>query len=213
MTLTKRWSRQDDFDGEVATVAQRYRLEPALIKAVVAAESSFNPLAHRAESPRPSLPPTPDFPEGGDASFGLMQVLARTARALGYKGTLDGLFHPATSLDLGARLLRDNMNRTSNNVADSISAYNGGFRPSLGFGSPLPSGEYGNQVHVSRVLSHLDYFRAWERQKGGAGLTPATFPAGPVGHPWVDPGAGVVAPVRVTWWERLWQWIRGRYAN
>jgi soluble lytic murein transglycosylase-like protein len=153
-----RWNRERDFDNEVRIASLSTSVPFPLIKAVIAAESAFNPRAIRTEQPRPSLPPTPDFPAGGDASLGLMQLLIRTARGLGYTGTMEGLYDPLTNVGLGARLLRQNLDRAGGRVADAISAYNGGFRPSLGFGSKLPSGQYGNQDYVSRVLGYYDYF-------------------------------------------------------
>lgn len=176
-SLTAWWARQDDYDDVIRAASIRYGVTVPLIKAVIAKESAFNRLAIRAEAPRPSLPPTPDFPAGGDASYGLMQVLVRTARSLGYTGTKEGLWDAETNVMLGTRLLRDNMRRAGASLADSVSAYNGGFRPSLGFGEPLASGQYGNQAYVDAVMRYLDYFREWEARKGGAGVMPDSFRA------------------------------------
>lgn len=203
-----KWARENAFDAQVAQAASTYGVAVPLIKAVIAVESGFNPNAYRAEAPRPSLPPTADFPNGGDASLGLMQLLVRTARTLGYNGPMNGLYDPGINIGLGTRLLRDNLKRTGGNVSDAISAYNGGFRPALGFGSPLSTGLYGNQAHVSKVLAALAYF---EGEGGSAGTSPATFPdagrdgnAGDVAQaaPSLIP---VLAPPR--WYERLLWWI------
>jgi hypothetical protein len=77
------------------------------------------------------------------------------------------LEQPALAIELGAKLLAENMARTGGSVADSLSAYNGGFRPSLGFGVPL-NGRYGNQLYVDRVLANYQYFQQWEAMKRGA---------------------------------------------
>lgn len=178
-----RWSRERDFDTEVQAASRATSVPFPLIKAVIAAESAFNPRAIRREAPRPSLPPTPDFPQGGDASLGLMQLLVRTARGLGYTGTIEGLYDPLTNISLGTRLLRQNLDRAGGRVSDAISAYNGGFRPSLGFGSTLPTGQYGNQEYVSRVLGYYDYF-----------MLQVTAPAVPEPY---DPGPGGAVPAGV----------------
>ena len=178
---TPRWAGQDTYDGFIHAAVARYGgmgLTTPLVKAIIAVESGFNPMAYRAEPARPSLPPTADFPQGGDASFGLMQLLARTARGLGYIGQLDGLFNPSINIDLGVRLLSNDLRRTGS-LTDSVSAYNGGIRPSLGYGSPLASGKYANQSYVDSVLRNLDYFREWEAMKGGVGDVPAPFPVRP----------------------------------
>ena len=169
--LTRKWSRQDEFDTLLYGAAARHGVTPTLLKAVCATESGFNPRAYREEPARASLPPTPDFPQGGDASFGLMQVLARTARSLGYAGTLDGLFDAATSLDLGAKYLGQQLRRYNGSVPDAAAAYN------AGSARHTTSSTYINQAYVDKVLANLNYFQQWEAQKGRATGTPvATFP-------------------------------------
>lgn len=101
----------------------------ALIKGLIGAESAFDPSATRGE------------PQLGDASIGLMQVLYSTAKGLGYPGPvgdrtkLTGLYAPATNIYYGARLIRKLL-ISAGNEAGATSAYNGGWRPELGFGRP-----------------------------------------------------------------------------
>jgi soluble lytic murein transglycosylase-like protein len=104
--------------------AARYGLPPAIVAGVVAAESAFNPNAYR---PEPTI---------GDGSRGLMQLLFRTARALGYTGAPAGLYDPATNVNLGAKHLRelyDTARLSGPLVTDfeawtrALSAYNAGF--------------------------------------------------------------------------------------
>lgn len=187
--IAKRWARQDDYDAEVYAESASSGVPVSLIKATIAAESAFNPQAFREEAPRSSLPPTQDFPQGGDASYGLMQILSRTARALHYTGSLGGLFNPRENIRLGAKLLRDNLARTNWDVADSVSAYNGGFRPQLGYGERSPSGNYANQAYVDRVIGYADYFRQWEAEKGGGTVGAPSFRESPG-----DSGGRLVSP-------------------
>lgn len=164
-----RWSHENDYDGIIAVESARTGVSMPLIKAVISLESEFMAGATRAEAARPSLPPTSDFPSGGDMSIGLMQLLVRTARTLGYSGPvgakagLTGLFDPATNVRLGTTLLRDNV--TAARIAGlgvdaAISAYNGGWRPSLGFGRPLANGQFANQAYVNVVFQRMAYFGA-----------------------------------------------------
>ena len=150
-----RWSNENAFDQTVATAAARYGVSAIVIKAVIGQESGFDPNAYRAE------------PQIGDASRGLMQLLLRTATGLGFTGDPTGLYDPEVNVDLGTKLLRQNMDRTSN-IDAALSAYNGGFRPALGFGAPLANGQYRNQTYVDGVRANIRYFA------GLVGATEAT---------------------------------------
>lgn len=148
----------------------RYGVDPAVILAVIAIESRFDPDAIRGE------------PHLNDSSYGLMQLLGTTARGLGYTGAPAGLFDPARNIDLGARLVADILAARRGDVAKMFSEYNGGYRPSLGFGEPatkpitglclarnakgecikavnVPVGRFGNQDHVDRGLAAWADFR------------------------------------------------------
>lgn len=182
-----RWPNENKYDGIIATVASQYGVPVPLIKAVISLESEFVPGAYRNEAARASLPPTPDFPAGGDRSIGLMQLLVRTARTLGYTGavgdraTLTGLYDPATNIALGSELLRDNVaeaRRRGLGLDAAVSAYNGGWRPSLGFGGKLPNGQYGNQGYVNVVNERFAYF--------GGGSLAAPSPDGGGAVPTID---------------------------
>ena len=65
------FAREREFDTLVYAEAARRGLDPLLIKAVIATESSFNPQALRPE------------PQINDASRGLMQILYGTAKMMG----------------------------------------------------------------------------------------------------------------------------------
>jgi soluble lytic murein transglycosylase-like protein len=120
--LAGRWRRvrakmNTRFDPLIQDASVRYGVPFAWIKAVIATESNFNPLAKREE------------PAIGDRSLGLMQILTRTARGLGFDGPDSRLFDPAVNIDLGARLLAD-LRRRYISFERTYSAYNSG-RPDL----------------------------------------------------------------------------------
>lgn len=135
-----RWARENDFDDVVgAAVDSVTQVQGpwaglsrdqavAAVKAVIAKESAFDPSRVRGE------------PQLGDASVGLMQVLYSTARGLGYPGpigdpdNLTGLFTPGTNVYLGATYLWQKLVQTGGDLEAAFSAYNGGYRPELGFG-------------------------------------------------------------------------------
>jgi len=100
------------FDPLIAKYSVVYGVPFAWIKAIMGTESSFDPRAFRAE------------PQINDASRGLMQVLLRTARSLGFTGDPEELFDPERSIQLGAKLIADNGFMDS--FERTYSAYNSG---------------------------------------------------------------------------------------
>jgi len=104
----------EQYDELISRAAAQYDVPFLWIKAIIGTESSFNPNAYRAE---PSI---------GDASRGLMQILEKTARGLGFAGPVEDLLNPAVNIDLGARLVRQLMDRFGDDFRDIYSAYNSG---------------------------------------------------------------------------------------
>ena len=101
-----RWNTSGkDYDPHVRAAASKYDLPPALIKAVMAAESAFNP---RAVSRRGAL--------------GLMQLMPDTAREL----SVGDVFDPAQNIDGGARYLRRLFTQYDGDLFQTLSAYNAG---------------------------------------------------------------------------------------
>jgi hypothetical protein len=155
--LAKRFAGQNDFDDVITQAAQRYGVEPALIKAVIGYESSFKLNAYNPNDP------------GG--AWGLMQVIESTARYLGHTGPMSDLFQPAIGIDLGTKYLGMQAARYQG-VADTVASYNAGSV------RRTTAGQYMNQTYVDRVLDLLAYFRAYEAEHGGPGVSPGPFPDG-----------------------------------
>lgn len=171
-----RWANERTWDAIVQAASVRYGVPIALIKAIIGQESVFRPTAYRAE------------PAIGDASIGLMQILLSTAKGEGYTGSagsatgLTGLYDPATNIMFGTSYLATCLAKANGVIPSAISAYNGGFRPDLGFGAPaprpvtvclrrdtrgncietrsVPKGQYANQPYVNAVLSNIAYFES-----------------------------------------------------
>lgn len=173
-----RWARENDYDALVQSAAATYGVDFALIKAVIALESAFDPKA-----------------VGDDgSSLGLMQVQVPTAQDMLGSWVLAGdLKDPGTNISAGAKYLATQMRRAGS-VAGGVSAYNGGYRPTIGFGATLSTGQFKNQAYVARVLANLAYF-----QSQPAYIAPAKAP--PIA-PWSYEGPDVVAPQpvgKITW--------------
>ncbi len=114
------WRRVDGhpnvarFAPLVARNARDYGLDPALVKAVIAAESGFDPAA-----------------VSDRGAVGLMQVLPDTGERYGVAGdakrsVADKLKEPAINVRVGARYLRDLIARFEGDVKLALAAYNAG---------------------------------------------------------------------------------------
>lgn len=116
----------------IKTYADRYGIDPFIFAGLVAKESGFNPKAFRREAGY-KWGTNPDFPDpdgdgpliGGDASYGLVQIMYSNAKAMGYSGEPNGLFDPDLNLHFGAIFFKGLLTRYGN-YPDALSAYNSG---------------------------------------------------------------------------------------
>src|SRR3569833_1058185 len=103
-----------NFEPLVQHAATEFSVDPALLKAVMAAESGFNP---SAVSPK--------------GAIGLMQVMPATARRYGLQADKKNsverkLADPGTNIDLAARYLRDLHKMFPNQPQLVMASYNAG---------------------------------------------------------------------------------------
>ena len=106
--------------------ARLQSLDPALVKAVVAVESGFDPAA---VSPK--------------GAFGLMQLLPETAARYGVVGdtkhsAAQKLLDPAINLRAGTHYLHDLIEQFADDVSLALAAYNAGEQAVLHYGSRIP---------------------------------------------------------------------------
>jgi soluble lytic murein transglycosylase-like protein len=93
------------YDAAIAEAADRYSLDPNLIRAVINAESAFNP-----------------FAVSSAGALGLMQLMPSMAAEL---EVLDP-FDPRQNILGGSRYLRDLLDRHHGNVDLAVASYNAG---------------------------------------------------------------------------------------
>jgi len=91
----------------VIQTAGRYQVDPALVKAIIMAESGYNA---RAISKR--------------GAKGLMQLMPATARALG----VEDVFNPKQNISGGVRYFKQLVNQFDGDVELALAAYNAGSR-------------------------------------------------------------------------------------
>ncbi len=94
-----------DFESIIQEAGQRYKIDPALIRAVIQAESGGNPLAVSRAGAR-----------------GLMQLMPETAAELGVTNSFD----PTQNIMGGTSYLRRLLDRYRGDVKLALAAYNWG---------------------------------------------------------------------------------------
>ena len=121
----------------IQDAARATRLEPALIHAVISAESGYNPFARSRKG-----------------AAGLMQLMPETAKRYGVKNRLD----PAQNISGGARYLRDLIRIFNNDLQLAIAAYNAGENAVLRAGNRIPPYQE-TMIYVPRVMSYYRKYR------------------------------------------------------
>ncbi len=126
--------RHWQYDGLIGLTARANRLQPALVKAVIAAESNFDPDAVSKKGAQ-----------------GLMQLMPRTARDLG----VENPFHPVDNVRGGSRYLRRMLDRYGD-VERALAAYNAGPKAVDRYGGVPPYRE--TRDYVKRVLTYYRHY-------------------------------------------------------
>jgi soluble lytic murein transglycosylase-like protein len=123
------------FGAEIDAAAQRYGIDPALLKGLIRQESGFDPAARSSAG-----------------AVGLTQLMPSTAASLAVDPS-----DPAQAIDGGARYLRQQLDRFGGDPSLALAAYNAGPGAVAQFGGVPPYGE--TQRYVQNVLAYASQYR------------------------------------------------------
>lgn len=125
------------WDGLISRMARAQEVSPALVKAVIHAESAFDP---RAVSQR--------------GAMGLMQLMPQTSRALG----VDDPFNPWQNIAGGTRYLRAMLELFPGETQLALAAYNAGVTTVKRYRGVPPYPE--TRTYVRRVMNLYKRYHA-----------------------------------------------------
>jgi hypothetical protein len=137
------------YDTLIAAAAERHKVDYALIKAVIQAESNFD---HRAISPK--------------GAQGLMQLMPQTASSLQVRDS----FEPEANIDGGVRYLRYLINVYGGDLRLALAAYNAGEKAVAKHRGIPPFSE--TRTYVHRVLDRYERYR---KESGNAAAAQAAL--------------------------------------
>ncbi len=126
-----------EYDQIIAASSQKYGVSPSLIKAVIQAESGYNPNAVSRKG-----------------ASGLMQLMPGTARSLKVANSFD----PRDNVDGGVKYLRFLLDTFRGDVSLALAAYNAGLTKVAKYGGIPPYNE--TRTYVNRVLSYMQSYQA-----------------------------------------------------
>ena len=141
----------------IRQAASKHGIDPALVKAVIAAESGFNP---QAVSPK--------------GAIGLMQVIPDTGARYGVTGdarrtAAQKLADPKINITTGVRYLSDLLRMFSGNLELVLAAYNAGEGAVQKHGNDIPP--YAEtQNYVKTVMQFYRYYNPMAEMNGAGGF-------------------------------------------
>jgi hypothetical protein len=136
-----RASAPQDLEPHIVTAAQRYKIPAPLVRAIMQAESNFDP---NAVSPK--------------GACGLMQLMPPTAAEMYVKD----IFDEKENIEGGVRYLRVLANQFNGDMVKMIAAYNAGPDAVRKYGGNVPPYEE-TQGYVRKVLQLYYHYKERER--------------------------------------------------
>ncbi|MCD6184878.1 MAG: lytic transglycosylase domain-containing protein [Deltaproteobacteria bacterium] len=124
------------FDMLIFQAANQYQVEPALIKAIIMAESGYNPKALSKKGAQ-----------------GLMQLMPRTAKWLGVADS----FNPEHNINGGVKYFKQLLVRFNGDVELALAAYNAGSRYVRQYNGVPPF--KATKFYIAKVFKYYDIYK------------------------------------------------------
>lgn len=136
----------------IREASERYKVDHAMIRAIIMAESSYNILAI-----------------SNKGAEGLMQLMPHTARELGVTDS----FNPTQNIHAGARYFKKLLKRFKGDVRLALAAYNAGIRNVRDYKGIPPF--KATHAYIKKVLQYQRYYR--QQPVGKSILTASLTPS------------------------------------
>jgi soluble lytic murein transglycosylase-like protein len=124
------------FGSIIQRAADRHQVDSALVKAIIMAESGYNP---KAISKR--------------GAKGLMQLMPKTAEALGVEDS----FNPEDNIDAGVAYFKRLLKRFDGDITLALAAYNAGSRKVIKYQGVPPFKE--TKYYIKKVFKYYQVYR------------------------------------------------------
>jgi len=129
-------TRGERFHPLIVRVSKEHNVDPALVKAIIMAESGYNPQAVSKVGAR-----------------GLMQLMPGTADSLG----VQDIFDPEENVSGGVKYLKQLLNEFGGEIKLALAAYNAGSRKVKAYKGVPPIGA--TQVYINKVIEYYQHYR------------------------------------------------------
>jgi len=129
-------SAERHFQPMVIKAANRHKVDPAMVMAIIMAESSYNPKAISKKGAQ-----------------GLMQLMPTTAKSLGVKDS----FNPEHNINAGVKYYKKLLNQFDGDVKLALAAYNAGSRKVREHRGIPPFGA--TKFYVKKVIKYYKYYK------------------------------------------------------
>jgi len=136
LPVISRNSAEHLYQPIVFKAANRYGVEPAMVMAIIMAESSYNPKAISKKG-----------------AEGLMQLMPKTAKSMGVKDS----FNPEHNINGGVRYYKKLLNQFNGDVELALAAYNAGSRKVKKYRGIPPFGA--TKYYIKKVIKYYRYYK------------------------------------------------------